>query len=189
MPENTVAIPPPPRPAEYEGVDRSTGTMLIVVGAALVILGLVLLANPFAAIWILGVLIGVSLIVGGLAEVASSKGAPGPRWPSLVVGGLVIIAGIAAAVWPDATVWVLAVVAGLGLAVSGAVTLIGALVGGSDGRGLRLALGGVSLVIGLAVLAWPDATLLVLALLIGFRTLVNGVVSIGIGLNIRRYAA
>ena len=45
------------------------------------------------------------------------------------------------------------------------------------------------LVIGVAVLAWPDATLLVLALLIGFRTLVNGVISIGIGLNIRRYAA
>ena len=131
----------------------------------------------------------MSLIVGGLAEVASSKGAPGPRWPSLVVGGLVIIAGIAATVWPDATVWVLAIIYGLGLAVSGAVTLIGALVGGSDGRVPRLALGGVSLVVGLAVLAWPDATLLVLALLIGFRTLVNGAISIGIGINIRRYAA
>jgi len=170
-------------------VDRSTGTVLVVVGVALVLLGLVLLANPFAAIWILGVLIGVSLIVGGLAELASTKGTPGPRWPSLVVGVLVIIAGIAAAVWPDATVWALAVVAGLGLAITGAVTLIGAIVGGPDGRGLRLALGGVSLVIGVAVLAWPDATLLVLALLIGFRTLVNGVISIGIGLNIRRYAA
>ena len=131
---DSTEIPPPPRPAEYEGVDRSTGTVLVVVGVALVLLGLVLLANPFAAIWILGVLIGVSLIVGGLAELASTKGTPGPRWPSLVVGVLVIIAGIAAAVW-------------------------------------------------------PDATLLVLALLIGFRTLVNGVISIGIGLNIRRYAA
>ena len=182
-------IPPPPRPAEYEGVDRSTGTVLVVVGVALVLLGLVLLANPFAAIWILGVLIGVSLVIGGLAEVAAAKGAPGPRWPSLLIGGVVMIAGVAAAVWPDATVWVLAVVAGLGLAITGAVTLVGAVVGGPDGRGLRLVLGGVSLVIGLAVLAWPDATLLVIALLVGFRTLVNGVVSIGIGLNIRRYAA
>ena len=105
--------PPPPRPAEYEGVDRSTGTVLMVVGAALVVLGLVLLANPFAAIWILGVLIGVSLIVGGLAEVAAGRGAPGPRWPSLLIGAVVVLAGIAAAVWPDATVGVLAVVAGL----------------------------------------------------------------------------
>ena len=80
-------------------------------------------------------------------------------------------------------------VAGLGLTISGAVTIVGALVGGPDGRGLRLALGALSLVVGRAVLAWPDATVLVLALLIGFRTLVNGVVSIGIGLNIRRYAA
>jgi len=182
-------IPPPPQPAEYEGVDRSTGTVLVAVGVALVILGLVLLANPFAAIWILGVLIGVSLIIGGLAEMASSRGTPGPHWPSLVIGGLVIVAGVAAAVWPDATVWVLAVVAGLGLAISGAVALIGALVGGEDGRGLRLVLGGVSLVIGLAVLAWPDATLLVLAILIGLRTLINGLVSIGIGINIRRHAA
>lgn len=188
MSEST-EIPPPPRPAEYEGVDRSTGTVLMVVGAALVVLGLVLLANPFAAIWILGVLIGISLVIGGLAEVAAGRGAPGPRWPSLLIGAVVIIAGLAAAIWPDATVWVLAVVAGLALAVSGAVTLIGALVGHPDGRGLRLVLGGVSLVIGLAVLAWPDATLLVVALLIGLRTLVNGVVSIGIGLNIRRYAA
>lgn len=182
-------IPPPPRPAEYEGVDRSTGTVLVVIGAALVLLGLVLLANPFAAIWILGVLIGLSLIVGGIAELAATKSTPGSRWPGLVIGGLVIVAGIAAAVWPGATVWVLAVVAGLGLVVTGAITLIGALVGGAEGRGLRLVLGGVSLVIGIAVLAWPDATLLVLALLIGLRTLVNGVVSIGIGINIRRYAA
>ena len=188
MAEST-EVPPPPQPAEFEGVDRSTGTVLVVVGVALVILGVVLLANPFAAIWILGVLIGVSLIIGGLAEMASSRGAPGARWPSLVIGGLVIVAGIAAAVWPDATVWALAVVAGLGLAISGAVTLISALVGGSDGRGLRLVLGAVSLVIGLAVLAWPDATLLVLAVLIGLRTLINGLVSIGIGINIRRHAA
>ena len=70
MPEDTTEIPPPPRPVEYEGMDKSTGTMLIVVGLLLVGLGIVLLINPFAAIWILGVLIGVSLIIGGVAEVA-----------------------------------------------------------------------------------------------------------------------
>ena len=95
MPEDTTAIPPPPRPAEYEGVDRSTGTVLIVVGGALVVLGLVLLANPFAAIWILGVLIGVSLIVGGLAVLA----------------------------WPDATLLVLALLIGLRTLVNGVVSI------------------------------------------------------------------
>ena len=119
MPEDTTEIPPPPRPAEYEGMDKSTGTMLIVVGVLLVGLGIVLLINPFAAIWILGVLIGVSLIIGGVAEIASGRQGAGPAWPAWVGGGIIIIGGIVAAVWPDATVWVLAVVAGVVLAVFG----------------------------------------------------------------------
>ena len=44
----------------------------------------------------------------------------------------------------------------------------------------------MSLVIGIVVLAWPDATLLVLAILIGLRTLLNGLLAIGIGVNVRR---
>jgi uncharacterized membrane protein HdeD (DUF308 family) len=186
MPEETTEIPPPPRPAEYEGMDKSTGTMLMVVGVLLVGLGIVLLANPFAAIWILGVLIGVSLIVGGLAEVLSGRQGDGPRWHAWVAGGLVIIGGIVAAVWPGATIWVLAVVAGLALVVSGIVTVVAAFAKGSEGRGVRLALGILSLVIGAVILAWPDATLLVLAILIGLRTLVNGLLAIGIGFNVRR---
>ena len=186
MPEETTEIPPPPRPAEYEGMDKSSGTMLIVVGVLLVGLGIVLLINPFAAIWILGVLIGVSLIIGGVAEVISGREGAGPAWPAWVGGGIIIIGGIVAAVWPDATVWVLAVVAGVVLAVFGAITIASAFAGPSEGRGTRLAIGGISLVIGVVVLVWPDATLLVLAILIGLRTLLYGLLAIGIGVKVRR---
>ncbi|HET9542791.1 MAG TPA: DUF308 domain-containing protein, partial [Acidimicrobiales bacterium] len=58
--------------------------------------------------------------------------------------------------------------------------------GPSEGRGTRLAIGGISLVIGVVVLVWPDATLLVLAILIGLRTLLYGLLAIGIGVNVRR---
>ncbi|MET0664249.1 MAG: DUF308 domain-containing protein, partial [Acidimicrobiales bacterium] len=135
MPEETTHIPPPPRPVEYEGMDKSTGTMLIVVGLLLVGLGVVLLINPFAAIWILGVLIGVALIVGGVVEVASGRQGTGPTWLAWVGGGVVIIGGIVAAVWPGATIWVLAVIAGFVLAVSGVITIVAAFAGPSDGRG------------------------------------------------------
>jgi uncharacterized membrane protein HdeD (DUF308 family) len=188
VPEH-VEIPPPPKPAEYEGVERSSGTVLILVGGALAVLGLVLLANPFAAIWILGVLIGLSLIAGGLAEIVSNRGSSGSRVPGFVVGGLIIVAGIVAAAWPDATVWALAVVAGVGLVISGGIGIVGSLGGdGTKDRSLVLGLSVASLVIGIVVLAWPDATLTVLAVLLGFRTLLNGLVSIGIGINIRRFA-
>ena len=74
--------------------------------------------------------------------------------------------------------------AGVVLAVTGAFTRR------DDGRargapGL-LVVGALSLVIGLIVVAWPDATLLVLAILIGLRTLVTGFLCIGIGWNLRR---
>ena len=72
------------------------------------------------------------------------------------------------------------------LAVSGAVTIVAAFAGPAEGRGARLAIGGISLVIGVVVLVWPDATLLVLAILIGLRTLLNGLLAIGIGFNVRR---
>jgi uncharacterized membrane protein HdeD (DUF308 family) len=186
MPEDTTEIPPPPRPAEYEGMDKSSGTWLIVVGVLLVGLGIVLLANPFAAIWILGVLIGVSLIIGGVAEIASGRQSGRPAWPAWLGGGLIIIGGIVAAFWPDATVWVLAVIVGVVLAVSGAVAIVTAFAGPSDDRGPRLAFGVVSLVIGLIVLVWPEATLTVLAILIGLRTLINGLLAIGIGVKVRR---
>jgi len=184
---DATAIPPPPRPREYEGVDRSTGTALLVVGALLVVLGLVLLANPFAAIWILGVLIGASLILGGLAEVAVGRqsGHPAVFW---LLGAVFVAGGIAAIAWPDATVWVLAVLAGLVLTVTGVVTLIGAVAGGAADRGFRLLIGAVSLLIGVVVLAWPDATLVVLALLIGLKTVVSGGIFIAMGWNIRRLA-
>jgi uncharacterized membrane protein HdeD (DUF308 family) len=158
------------------------------VGAGVVacLLGLFLLANPFAAIWILGVIIGVSLVVTGVAEVLASRQAGGPWWPAWVVGGVLIVAGLVAAAWPDATLWVLAVVAGLALALGGAVGIVTALAGPAEGRGVQLVLAGISLVIGIVVLAWPDATLVVLALLVGLRTLVAGVISIAIGVNILR---
>ena len=74
--------------------------------------------------------------------------------------------------------------AGVVLAVTGAFTPR------DDGRARSapglLVVGALSLVIGLIVVAWPDATLLVLAILIGLRTLVTGFLCIGIGWNLRR---
>ena len=185
MSEN-IEIPPPPRPAEYEGMDKSTGTVLIAVGVVLVVLGLILLANPFAAIWILGVLIGASFILGGIAEVFSARQSGGPQWLSWVLGGVFVALGLAAAAWPDATVWVLAFLGGLALVIGGIATIAATVLGSSEGRGPGLALGVGTFVIGVIVLAWPDATLLVVAILIGLRTVLAGALAIGVGYNVRR---
>jgi uncharacterized membrane protein HdeD (DUF308 family) len=181
-----IEVPPPPRPAELEGIDRSQGTLLIVLGIGLVVVGLILLANPFSAIWILGVLVGVSFVLGGLAGLLSARQSGGPPWLSWLLGGACVALGIAAASWPDATVWVLAALGGIALVIAGASTIAATLLGASTSRGPGLALGVATLVIGVVVLSWPEATLLVIAVLIGLRTLLAGVLALGVGINVRR---
>jgi uncharacterized membrane protein HdeD (DUF308 family) len=43
-------------------------------------------------------------------------------------------------------------------------------------------------VLGIAVLVWPDATLVVLAFLLGIKFIVTGVIAIGVGWQMHRLA-
>jgi uncharacterized membrane protein HdeD (DUF308 family) len=89
-------------------------------------------------------------------------------WPwVLALGILSLIAGIVTLVWPSVTVYALVFVLGVFLLVAG-----GAEIGWSiaerhtDGWGFILFRGIVDFVAGIVVLAWPDVTALVLALLL-----------------------
>lgn len=89
-------------------------------------------------------------------------------WPwVLALGILALIAGLITLVWPSVTVYALVFVLGVFLIVAG-----GAEIGWSiaerhtDGWGFILFRGIVDLIAGVVVLAWPDVTALVLALLL-----------------------
>ena len=89
-------------------------------------------------------------------------------WPwVLALGILALIAGVITLVWPSVTVYALVFVLGVFLLVAG-----GAEIGWSiterhtDGWGFILFRGIVDLIAGIVVLAWPDVTALVLALLL-----------------------
>jgi uncharacterized membrane protein HdeD (DUF308 family) len=53
----------------------------------------------------------------------------------------------------------------------------------------QLAVGGLGIVLGVVVLAWPEATLVVLAVILGLRAIGTGLVAIGIGWQLRRFAS
>ena len=89
-------------------------------------------------------------------------------WPwVLALGILSLIAGVTTLVWPSVTVYALVFVLGVFLLVAG-----GAEIGWSiaerhtDGWGFILFRGIVDLIARIVVLAWPDVTALVLALLL-----------------------
>jgi uncharacterized membrane protein HdeD (DUF308 family) len=101
-------------------------------GAVLVIGGLLALFWPEATLWSLAVLIGVSLLVHGVARVvlAFASRADNRRWGWLALAGaLNVVVGIMALAWPAATVAVLSVILGFQVLAFGVVLLVAAFFG------------------------------------------------------------
>ncbi len=177
--------PPPPRPIEYQDMDSRGWWVSVLAGVALVLLGLWLVTNLYDSVIVLAILVGVSLIVGGFVEAAIADDA-GLGWAGWLAGGLTVAAGVAVLVWPDITLWALAVLAGASLLVAGLLHAMWA-VSRREHPDWKphLVIGLLTALVGLVVLIWPDATLLVLALFLGIRAIVTGVISVVVGLRLR----
>ena len=191
MTDQSAPIPPPPRPIEYRDLDDSGWAISVLAGVVMVAFGVWLLTNLFESVVVLAVLAGVTLIIGGIAQVVALGGERGVGWPAWLAAGVLVAAGVAVAAWPDITLWALAVVAGGALVAAGVVRIVTALVlgdGGSD-RALAIALGGAAIVVGLVVLAWPGATLVVLAIALGLQAVATGLVAIVAGWRLHRLAS
>jgi uncharacterized membrane protein HdeD (DUF308 family) len=157
------------------------------LGVALVVIGILLLANLAEAACTIAILLGIGLVVAGIDEFVEADRHV-ERWPSYVLGVLWIAAGIAAMVWPDVTLWALAVLVGIVLIVGGATEIVFVLTYRRElpWWGVWLLDGALSLAVGIMALVWPDATVLVLAILFGIRVLFRGVSTIMFGFGLRR---
>lgn len=171
-------------PEERPGLERETSKwwLFLALGALSSVLGLILMLDLFAAVTTLALLVALGLVVTGLGELVSAG-----RYHSklgVVAGVVLVVGGIVAAVWPDITLWVLAVLVGVDLIIAGIVRIVGALSLRVEGWGWLLFGGGLSVVVGLAALGWPDATILVLGFLLGVRMLLFGIAEIMFGLSL-----
>jgi uncharacterized membrane protein HdeD (DUF308 family) len=175
------------------GPGRAVGTaehawlVPVVLGAATVVLGVVVLANPFATARTLAILVAIGLLVHGVLEALRARRTPRPVM-SLASAALLVLGGIVALIWPGITLWILAVVVGMSIVLSGAVKVTAAV---ADRRGfagwpLLLISGMLSVVIGVVAVAWPEATVVVLAVLFGLQLAVVGLVEIAAGFELRR---
>jgi uncharacterized membrane protein HdeD (DUF308 family) len=159
-------------PTRHTGVRVAVGLL----GLAAVVVGVVLLFNPVAAARTLALLIGLALVIGGLLEIAVGWDAEKRHWGSFALGAILVIGGVLAAVWPGVTLFTLALITGLSLILHGAARIGLAVVGRSEIRGwgwLVLA-GAVNLLIGVVAIAWPQATVFVLCLILGAQIAVFG---------------
>ena len=109
-----------------------------------------------------------------------SSGAPSPGdeirkvWSiPLVLGVIALVAGCAALVWPDVTVRALVVVLGAFRVVGGLLDVVwGFATRPHPASGWLVVRGIADTLLGVIVLAWPDATVWVLAVVVGIALLV-----------------
>jgi uncharacterized membrane protein HdeD (DUF308 family) len=159
-------------PVHYSGAVRAG---IAVLGAAAVVLGLVLVFDLVAAIRTVGLLVGLALVANGCLELAVGWSS-GQRARSVVLGGVLVAGGLVAAFWPDVTVWALAVLTGVSLLLHGIGRVAVAVADRAEipHWGWLALAGALNIVIGILALSWPEATVRVLCLLLGIEVVVFG---------------
>jgi uncharacterized membrane protein HdeD (DUF308 family) len=192
-------LPPPlgpaPVPTDYlddaaavEAGEARRWWLAVLLGALSVGLGVWMLSNLADSVFVLALIIGVSLITGGLVD-AFVLGQRRPRWAAWIEGLLLVLAGIVVLTWPDITLWALTFAGGLALLLGGVVQLLIALAHRHRPTWtLDLGLGVLGVVLGTIVLAWPEATMVVVAVLFGIRAVVVGLIAIAAGWQLRHEA-
>ena len=103
-----------------------------VLGAILIVGGLLAAFWPEATVWTLALLTGLSLLLHGIGRIALAFTARSEvsGWGWLVLaGGVNVVAGIVALVWPEATVLVLSFILGLQVLAFGVCLLVVAFTG------------------------------------------------------------
>lgn len=145
------------------------------IGAA--VWGLVLLGRPSDSSSTTARLVGVGLVILGLTFALRSVTSRQPV-PDRVDAASWLAVGTVAIAWPDPTVRGLVLLCGAALVVTGAVELVAAFGSHGDER-VRWGIGAItSIALGVAALAWPSATTLVLSIVVGLRLLVAATASV-----------
>lgn len=155
------------------------------IGILLLILGGLAIYSPQVSGMTVSVIVGVVLVLSGVARTAFAWIATG--WGSLFLraatGILTIIAGVYMVSQPDVGSQALAVVLVIYLFADGLTTLVFALRLPPAAGGAWMMLGAVaSLVIGVLMwMKWPISGELAIGVLIGIKLILDGIVLIGVG--------
>jgi uncharacterized membrane protein HdeD (DUF308 family) len=162
-----------PAPAAKRSGGARVG--IAVFGVAAVLVGGFLLFNPYAAARTLALLFGLALFIGGCLEISMAWGSD-RRVLAILPGAILVVGALVTAFWPGVTLLTLAVLTGLSLLFHGIGRVVLAFMGRSElpGWGWLALAGAFNIVVGILALAWPEATVLVLSLLLGAQVIVFG---------------
>ncbi|MCP2031645.1 uncharacterized membrane protein HdeD (DUF308 family)/acetyl esterase/lipase [Okibacterium sp. HSC-33S16] len=144
--------------------------VILIVGLAVAVLGALIVLRPLTSLFLLGLYVGISAVVSGIATLLAD-GWP-PRWWRWPLAVLWVLGGVVVLVWLGRSLELLPRALALLLLVGGLASFGDAVSRGRiTQRVLAACWGGAQMVFGFLSLSWPDATLLVVAVVFGVRTI------------------
>ena len=169
---------------------RAKWGWIVTLGAVYVIVGFIALGSVVVATVASVLVVGVAMIVAGIAEVINAFQVK--SWGKFLLwallGVLYVIAGFATFENPLLAAALLTLVLGASLVASGIMRIILAFSMKRETPWIWVALSGIiTLLLGLLILAhWPINSVYILGLLLGIDLITVGAGWIGIGLGLRR---
>jgi uncharacterized membrane protein HdeD (DUF308 family) len=167
---------------------RRTWLVPLILGTALVVLGLILLFNLDASVGTLRWLVVISLVLAAVEAFATASFRD-KAWVGWVVGFVYLVGAIIGIVWPGVTLFVLVITVGISLLIGGIVQAVMAWQSKATatGWGWGFAFGLLSVVAGLFFLfGSPADSVLILALVLAFYVFIIGVTLVVLAFAIRR---
>lgn len=180
--------------------DRSTMDLLrgsritaYSIGFISLVAGLVLLFRPDRELQIIAIILGFLFVVSGFGQAAEAitTHRRGTYWGLLLIRGLVNFGfGLALIFWTGATVNVIVWLVGLDFVITGLIAIVVSfMIGKEGGRGALLLEGIVTVVIGVVIMAWPEATKNVLGVVIGIGLALLGLLFLFSGYQLSKVKA
>ncbi|NKQ54637.1 HdeD family acid-resistance protein [Amycolatopsis sp. K13G38] len=177
-------------PGHRAGEMARSGWGVILLGAVSLVAGVLVLAWPGATLLAIAIVFAVQVLVGGVLRLVAALSAEEIRGGGRVLLALLAIVSILAGVLflrhPFQTLTVLTLLLGLFWVMAGVLETVHA-AGARDmpARGWAVAGGVLGVLAGIAVLAYPGMSLLVLVWFLGLELLIYGAFTITRGVRIR----
>ncbi len=168
----------------------SAWPVLLAAAVAILAVGIILLVWPKATLTIVAILVGAALIVTGLIRLfdgftANEEGG-GRRVADVLIGALAVLVGLYCLRHHALSIAVVAFVVGAFWVLHGIAELaVAATAPALPGRGFRAISGLISLAAGLLVLFWPSITVILLVRILGIWLIVYAVLLAALGLQLR----
>lgn len=174
----------------FESLFRRTRATVILMGVALLALGIAMFVSPIGATLLVVRIVGWTLAVVGAVTLLGCwrHASEGLRQADLFVGLVEAVPGVCLIVWPDAFVTVVYVIIGIIVLITGVNDIIEAgVVRRTLGVGWawRMVAGVVTLLAGLAVVTSPFTMAELVMLVAGLALVFDGITEIVAGVSMR----